>query len=78
MAIDNNIDQTFFMRAYQKLSAREKSVIELYAAGYSTEDICLRLGINKKTVQTYKYRASEKLYIKSFSNLMYVMGRVGI
>ena len=46
---------------YDSLSAREKSVFQLIAEGYSTSQIGERLFISAKTADTYRRRINEKL-----------------
>jgi DNA-binding NarL/FixJ family response regulator len=46
---------------YERLTEREKDVLRLFAAGYSTVEIAAQLEISSKTVDTYKQRITEKL-----------------
>jgi len=46
---------------YEALSARERSVFQLIAEGYSTSQIGERLFISAKTADTYRRRINEKL-----------------
>ncbi len=46
---------------YERLTEREKDVLRLFAAGYSTVEIGGQLSISPKTVDTYKQRITEKL-----------------
>ena len=46
---------------YERLTEREKDVLRLFAAGYSTVEIAGQLAISSKTVDTYKQRINEKL-----------------
>jgi len=46
---------------YESLSARERSVFQLIAEGYSTSQIGERLFISAKTADTYRRRINEKL-----------------
>ncbi len=48
---------------YARLSDRERSVLRLVAEGYNGPEVAQRLGINAKTVDTYKQRIEEKLHI---------------
>jgi DNA-binding NarL/FixJ family response regulator len=48
-------------RMLERLTGREHSVFRLIAEGYSAPEIGVRLGISKKTVETYKKRIGEKL-----------------
>ena len=46
---------------YERLTDREKDVLRLFAAGYSTVEIAGQLAISSKTVDTYRQRIAEKL-----------------
>ncbi len=46
---------------YESLSARERSVFQLIAEGYSTSQIGERLFISAKTADTYRRRINDKL-----------------
>lgn len=46
---------------FDKLTARERDVLQLVAQGYSAPEIGERLFISPKTVDTYKQRIQEKL-----------------
>ena len=46
---------------YDRLTERERNVLRLFAAGYSTVEIAAQLAISSKTVDTYKQRIAEKL-----------------
>lgn len=52
------------------LSAREQQVLILYAHGYSSREIGERLFLSGNTVDTYKRRISEKLQLKSRTDLV--------
>jgi DNA-binding NarL/FixJ family response regulator len=43
------------------LSEREEAVIRLLAQGYTSKEVGVKLSLSQKTVDTYKYRAMEKL-----------------
>lgn len=55
---------------YSKLSIREIEVLDLLAAGNRNKDIAFLLGINEKTVGTYKSRLFKKLKIKNLAELI--------
>jgi two-component system, NarL family, response regulator NreC len=48
-----------------ELSERETEVLRLVARGYISKEIAEQLGVNSKTVDTYKARAMEKLGLNS-------------
>jgi DNA-binding NarL/FixJ family response regulator len=52
------------------LSARERQVLQLVAAGKSTADIARTLFLSPKTVDTYRSRLMQKLNIDSFAGLV--------
>lgn len=53
--------QTDDKTKYEKLTDREKAVLQLVAGGYSAPEIGEKLFISPKTVDTYKQRINEKL-----------------
>jgi DNA-binding NarL/FixJ family response regulator len=53
-----------------KLSARERQILHLVAAGKSTADIAQALALSPKTVDTYRSRLMQKLDIDSFAGLV--------
>jgi DNA-binding NarL/FixJ family response regulator len=53
-----------------ELSERETEVLQLTAWGYSNKEIAVRLDISVKTVETYKARLSEKLQLKSRTDIV--------
>ena len=52
------------------LSERESQVLRLIAWGYSNKEIGWKLGINVKTVDTYKLRLMEKLDLRSRTDII--------
>jgi len=54
-----------------ELSARERAVFELMGQGRDTKEIAFELGLNLKTVETYRRRIKAKLDIDSMSRLAY-------
>jgi DNA-binding NarL/FixJ family response regulator len=52
------------------LSERETEVVRLVARGYSNKEIAARLEVSVKTVETYRYRAVEKLGLRSRADLV--------
>jgi len=49
------------------LTFRERAVMSLITAGYTTRDIGIRLSIAPETVETYKQRIQEKLLLSGNS-----------
>jgi DNA-binding NarL/FixJ family response regulator len=59
------------------LSEREKEVLVLLAWGYSNKEIAGKLGLSTKTVETYRVRISEKLGLRSRTNIVQYALRQG-
>jgi DNA-binding NarL/FixJ family response regulator len=52
------------------LSEREQEVVKLVAHGYSNREIAGKLDVSVKTVETYRFRATEKLGVRSRAALV--------
>lgn len=52
------------------LSEREREVVHHVAHGYSNKEIAAKLDVSVKTVETYRYRATEKLGLHSRADLV--------
>lgn len=52
------------------LSEREREVVRFVAHGYSNKEIAAKLDVSVKTVETYRYRATEKLGLHSRADLV--------
>jgi DNA-binding NarL/FixJ family response regulator len=52
------------------LSEREREVVRYVAHGYSNKEIAEKLDVSVKTVETYRYRATEKLGLRSRADLV--------
>jgi DNA-binding NarL/FixJ family response regulator len=52
------------------LSERESEVVRLVARGYSNKEIAAKLEVSVKTVETYRYRAVEKLGLRGRADLV--------
>ena len=58
------------------LSEREQEVMRYVAHGYSNKEIATKLDVSVKTVETYRYRAGEKLGLTSRAELVrYAIGQ---
>ena len=58
------------------LSEREQEVMRYVAHGYSNKEIATKLDVSIKTVETYRYRAGEKLGLTSRAELVrYAIGQ---
>jgi DNA-binding NarL/FixJ family response regulator len=62
----------------EKLSPRERQVLQLLAEGKSTKQIALALGITTKTVETHRSHVKEKLGIDSVAGLTKYALRTGL
>ncbi len=58
------------MVSLDTLTDREMAVFQLLGQGYSIEEIMQRLNLSRKTVETYRRRAKEKLGFSSVSELL--------
>jgi DNA-binding NarL/FixJ family response regulator len=52
------------------LSEREREVVQYVAHGYSNKEIAEKLDVSVKTIETYRYRATEKLGLHSRADLV--------
>lgn len=57
-------------RIYKRLSTREVEVLKLLSSGKKNKEIALELGINEKTVSTYKARLFKKLNVTNLIDLV--------
>ena len=57
-------------RIYKRLSAREVEVLKLLSSGKKNKEIAIELGINEKTVSTYKSRLYKKLNVNNLIDLV--------
>jgi DNA-binding NarL/FixJ family response regulator len=53
-----------------RLTPREREVLQLLAEGYSMKEVGSRLGITARTVAFHKYQMSEKLDVRSTAELV--------
>ena len=53
-----------------RLTPREREVLQLLAEGYAMKEIGARLGITARTVAFHKYQISEKLGVRSTAELV--------
>lgn len=54
----------------EKLTGRERTVFQMLGEGASVQDIADQLGLSRKTVETYRRRAKEKLGLGSVDKLL--------
>jgi DNA-binding NarL/FixJ family response regulator len=63
---------------YERLTNREREVLQLIAEGHSTQDIANLLYISAKTVETHRARLMEKLDIHTIAELTQYAIRKGV
>lgn len=63
---------------YEKLTDREREVLQLIAEGYTTREIAEKLYISEKTVETHRARVRQKLGLHSTAELTQYAIRKGI
>ena len=64
--------------ALARLSARERQVLTLTAAGHSSTEIAKQLRLSPKTVDTYRARIMDKLGLKHRAELVRFALRAGV
>jgi DNA-binding NarL/FixJ family response regulator len=64
--------------AFQKLTAREREVLQLMAEGYATKEIATRLHVSVKTVETHRRQLMEKLQLYSVAEVTKYAIREGL
>ena len=62
----------------ERLSAREREVLQLYAEGHATKDIAARLHLSVKTIETHRSQIMRKLDLHSIAELTKYAIREGI
>lgn len=62
----------------ERLSSRERQVLQLLAEGKSVANIAIDLALSPKTVETYRARMMEKLDIHDFATLVKFALRQGV
>ena len=54
----------------ERLTPRERQVMDLVSAGRAHRDIAVQLGISPRTVEVYKSRLMEKLQARTIAELV--------
>jgi DNA-binding NarL/FixJ family response regulator len=67
---DGGISMPIEKSPYERLSIRERAVVQLIVAGSTSSDIALRLSLSRKTVDTYRGRIMVKLGVANRSALI--------
>lgn len=57
-------------RSDNRLSTREREVVQLVCEGLSNKEVAAKLGISIKTVETHRAAAMERLHLNAFSDLV--------
>ena len=68
--IDEVVSKTGVGDRLQRLSSRERQVLQLLAEGHLVSDIAATLSLSPKTVETYRARMMEKLDIRDLATLV--------
>ena len=63
-------------RRYAELTAREREVFHLVAAGFRSRAIAARLGIREKTVEVYRSRVNHKMNAHNAAELAQMLHRI--
>ena len=70
VVIDHVVQQTGPDDPLERLSSRERQVLQLLAEGHSVAEIAATLALSPKTVETYRARMMEKLGIYELAGLV--------
>lgn len=62
----------------ERLSPREREVLELLAYGYTNQEIAEKIFVSVKTVETYRARLTQKLGVKTRAELVRYAMRQGL
>jgi len=68
--IDEVVDKTGLKGPLERLSSRERQVLQMLAEGHAVAHIAVTLSLSPKTVETYRARMMEKLDIHDFATLV--------
>lgn len=68
--IDQVADETGAKDPLERLSTRERQVLQMLAEGHAIADIAGTLSLSPKTVETYRARMMDKLDIHEFATLV--------
>lgn len=63
---------------YERLTHRERQVLQLIAEGLSSKEIAEKLGISAKTVKTYRTRLMQQLNLHDVAGLVRYAVRIGV
>jgi DNA-binding NarL/FixJ family response regulator len=68
--IDQLVSKTASQDPLERLSSRERQVLQMLAEGHAAANIAVALSLSPKTVETYRARMMEKLDIHDFATLV--------
>jgi DNA-binding NarL/FixJ family response regulator len=68
--VDGALSTPILKSPFDRLSSREREVVQLIVAGSTSSDIALRLSLSRKTVDTYRGRIMVKLGVANRSALI--------
>lgn len=68
LALDNTATQQ--RKLFRKLSTREVEVLKLLVGGKRNKEVAKILGLNEKTISTYKARLMKKLNVTNFVDML--------
>jgi two-component system response regulator NreC len=70
MFLDGELGMPIPKSPFERLSSRERKVVQLIVAGSTSSDIALQLSLSRKTVDTYRGRIMVKLGVANRSALI--------
>src|ERR1700722_7934726 len=68
--VDDTLSMPIPKSPFERLSSREREVVQLIVAGSTSSDIALQLSLSRKTVDTYRGRIMVKLGVANRSALI--------
>lgn len=78
IVIDQAVSKMAMKDPLERLSSRERQVLQLLAEGKSVANIAIDLALSPKTVETYRARMMDKLDIHDFATLVKFALRQGV
>jgi DNA-binding NarL/FixJ family response regulator len=63
---------------YERLTPRQREVLQLIAEGNSTKDVASHLGLSVKTIETHRVQLMKRLMVRDVTGLVRYAIRVGI
>lgn len=78
IVINQAVNKVAMKDPLERLSSRERQVLQMLAEGQSVANIAQTLALSPKTVETYRARMMEKLEIRDFATLVKFALRQGV